>query len=308
MAKKLRTAKTKKRQEVPTSTKLVADAREKFPTRAALEDAILQCQAKMDAAADTGFQKYKTAISSAEDELRTLRPMRLLLPTVTELRDMMDALQMAKESEMKEFNMEQASTIQVEIDGLQDQINKEERFLLTKRIDAKVVMKTRSAESQSTSQSVSTASVTVAGSEDDDSTNLQYGSKGENSIASMTQDYERRMPSDDDDRDVFSLSCGENISTAGGDASKAILEFIAETAPPAFSRAMSKLESAQAKVEMKILGVRDQWRNAMEEKERKLEELNEEKRQGEIMVARFEAGRSVNRRREELINQVTALH
>ena len=119
-------------------SKLIADARERFPTRAALEDAILECRAKIESVELAEFGVDKSALAyatAAEDGLGTLLPMRLLLPTVTELAAMMDALQMVKEKELKEFNIEQARVIQAEIDSFREQIYLEDHYLLQKRID-----------------------------------------------------------------------------------------------------------------------------------------------------------------------------
>merc|ERR1712127_846195 len=64
-----------------------------------------------------------------------LLPLRLILPTVTDLSEMIGVLQIHKEGAMRGLNMEKARNIQSEIEELQDQINKEERYLLKKRMD-----------------------------------------------------------------------------------------------------------------------------------------------------------------------------
>eukprot|EP00584_Thalassiosira_punctigera_P002097 CAMPEP_0172530712 /NCGR_PEP_ID=MMETSP1067-20121228/4358_1 /TAXON_ID=265564 ORGANISM="Thalassiosira punctigera, Strain Tpunct2005C2" /NCGR_SAMPLE_ID=MMETSP1067 /ASSEMBLY_ACC=CAM_ASM_000444 /LENGTH=233 /DNA_ID=CAMNT_0013314959 /DNA_START=77 /DNA_END=775 /DNA_ORIENTATION=+ len=117
---------------------LIADAQKKgFHTREALEDYIRERQAEIDAAVQCGFdvdEKTRTRAELASDELRKLLPLRLILHLATDLAEMIQVLQVQKEGAMRSLDMEKARTIQSEIDELQDQMNKEKQFLLTKRM------------------------------------------------------------------------------------------------------------------------------------------------------------------------------
>eukprot|EP00581_Thalassiosira_minuscula_P001793 CAMPEP_0183744824 /NCGR_PEP_ID=MMETSP0737-20130205/65927_1 /TAXON_ID=385413 /ORGANISM="Thalassiosira miniscula, Strain CCMP1093" /LENGTH=1321 /DNA_ID=CAMNT_0025980477 /DNA_START=126 /DNA_END=4091 /DNA_ORIENTATION=+ len=118
---------------------LIADARKKFPTREALEDSIAERQAEVEAAVNSGFDVDKQTLARAalaDDEVRKLLPLRLILPTIADLQEMIGVLQIHKEGAMRNLNMEKARNIQSEIDELEDQINKEERYLMNKRLDA----------------------------------------------------------------------------------------------------------------------------------------------------------------------------
>jgi len=117
---------------------LIADARKKFPTREALEDSIMERQSEVEQAVNSGFDVDKQTLARAalaDDEVRKLLPLRLILPTVTDLSEMIGVLQVHKEGAMRALNMDKARHIQSEIDELQDQINKEERYLLQKKMD-----------------------------------------------------------------------------------------------------------------------------------------------------------------------------
>lgn len=70
----------------------------------------------------------------ADDEVRKLLPLRLILPTVADLTEMISVLQMHKEGAMRQLDMDNARSVQSEIDELQEQIEKEEKYLLTKRL------------------------------------------------------------------------------------------------------------------------------------------------------------------------------
>lgn len=114
---------------------LIADAREKFPTREALEDNIRERQIEVETAVNSGFDVNKQTLARAalaDDEVRKLLPLRLILPTSADLNEMISVLQMHKEGAMRDLDRDMAQSIQSEIDELQDQINLEEQYLLTK--------------------------------------------------------------------------------------------------------------------------------------------------------------------------------
>ncbi|KAL7552445.1 hypothetical protein ACHAWF_015694 [Thalassiosira exigua] len=116
---------------------LIADARKKFPTREALEDSIRERQAEVEAAVNSGFDVEKQALARAalaDDEVRKLLPLRLILPTVADLSEMISVLQIHKEDAMRALDMEQARGVQGEIDELKEQIDREERYLLKKKM------------------------------------------------------------------------------------------------------------------------------------------------------------------------------
>merc|ERR1712194_373075 len=118
---------------------LIADARKKFPTREALEDSISERQLEVEAAVNSGFDVDKQTLARAalaDDEVRKLLPLRLILPTITDLNEMISVLLVHKEDAMRNLKIDRARDIQSEIDELQEQISKEERYLLQKRIDA----------------------------------------------------------------------------------------------------------------------------------------------------------------------------
>jgi len=119
---------------------LIADARKKFPSREALEDAIRERQKEVEAACNSGFSVDKETLARAavaDDEVRKLLPLRLILPTVTDLTEMIGVLQIHKEAALRGFNMEKVNTIASEISELQKQIEEEERYLLKKAIEQK---------------------------------------------------------------------------------------------------------------------------------------------------------------------------
>jgi len=116
---------------------LIADARTKFPTREALEDSISERQAEVEAAVSSGFDVDKQTLARAalaDDEVRKLLPLRLILPTVTDLTEMIGVLQLHKEGAIRNLDMDKANNIQSEIDELQDQINQEDRYLMKKKM------------------------------------------------------------------------------------------------------------------------------------------------------------------------------
>lgn len=114
---------------------LIADTRQKFPTRAALEDKIRMCQDDVDAAVNSGFDIDRDVLSRAklaDDELRKILPLRLLLPSAADMNEMIEALQTYKEQAMRDMNMVKANSIQSEIEELQTQVAEEERFVMKK--------------------------------------------------------------------------------------------------------------------------------------------------------------------------------
>mmetsp|Transcript_28306 Transcript_28306/g.60346 ORF Transcript_28306/g.60346 Transcript_28306/m.60346 type:complete len:434 (-) Transcript_28306:357-1658(-) len=119
---------------------IIARARKKFPTREALEDAIREYQAVLEQEQEDATASYsgshdvqKKLISSTEDELRMLYPIRLILPTIGDLTEMIGMLQSNRECAMRDLNMDKADGMQREISDLQSQIDNEERYLLKKR-------------------------------------------------------------------------------------------------------------------------------------------------------------------------------
>mmetsp|Transcript_25772 Transcript_25772/g.54484 ORF Transcript_25772/g.54484 Transcript_25772/m.54484 type:complete len:238 (+) Transcript_25772:141-854(+) len=116
-------------------TNLIADAYKKFPTRAALEDSISDLQDKVETAANFGFDVDEKMLARAElanDEVRRLLPLRMILHKATDLTEMIGALQIQKECVMRSQNIKKAEKIQIEIDELQEQIRKEEYYLIMK--------------------------------------------------------------------------------------------------------------------------------------------------------------------------------
>jgi len=116
---------------------LIADARKKFPTREALEVCIRERQEEVERAVKSGFDVDKETLACAalaDDEVRRLLPLRLILPTADDLREMIQVLQTHKEEAMRSLDMIQAANIQSEIDELQEQIDEEDRYMLKKRM------------------------------------------------------------------------------------------------------------------------------------------------------------------------------
>ena len=116
---------------------LIADARVMFPTREALEDAIRERQAEVEAAVNSGFDVTKDALARAalaDDEVRKLLPLRLILPTTADLYEMIQVLQQHKEQALKDLDMDKATGIQSEIDELSDQVEEEERYVTKKKM------------------------------------------------------------------------------------------------------------------------------------------------------------------------------
>ena len=118
-------------------TDLINDARQKFPTRAALEDKIRMCQDEVQVAVNSRFDVDRNVLSRAklaDDELRKILPLRLLLPSTADMNDLIEVLQTHKEQAMRDMDMVKANSIQSEIDELQTQVAEEERFVMKKRM------------------------------------------------------------------------------------------------------------------------------------------------------------------------------
>lgn len=131
-------------QQIDATQHAIARAKEQFPTREALEDAIRDClytieeekkQAEIIATSKSVFDiEAKELISPTEDRLCQLYPLRLVLPTVADLATMLKKFQDHREKAMREFDIEMANSLQTEIDELQLQIEEEERYLLKKKL------------------------------------------------------------------------------------------------------------------------------------------------------------------------------
>lgn len=119
-------------------TDLINDARQKFPTRAALEDTIRIYQDEVEVAVNSGFDVDKEVLSRgklADHELRKILPLRLLLPSAADMNKLIEVLQSHKEEAMREnMDMAKANSIQSEIDELRSQVEEEERFVMKKRM------------------------------------------------------------------------------------------------------------------------------------------------------------------------------
>lgn len=116
---------------------LILEARAKFPTREALEDAIHERQAAVNLAVGSGFDVDKQTLAQAafaDNEVRKLLPLRLVLPSVADLKEMVDVLQSHKEKALKSFDVANALKIQIEIDEIETQIDEEEKYLRRKSV------------------------------------------------------------------------------------------------------------------------------------------------------------------------------
>lgn len=128
---------------------IIANARKRFSTREALEDAIHELETLLEkeeeeaaVAAVQNNKKSKSVLdveaqdctSPTEDKLRELYPLRLILPTVADLTAMLEIVQEHRQNAMRDLNIEQANYIHREIDELQHQIEQEERYLLYKKL------------------------------------------------------------------------------------------------------------------------------------------------------------------------------
>ena len=111
---------------------LVIEARKKFPTREALEDAINERQATVTLAVGPDFEVDRQTLTQAalaDDEVRKLLPLRLILPTAAELREMHTVLQTHKEDALKEYDVSKALKIQLEMDEIEKQVEEEDKYL-----------------------------------------------------------------------------------------------------------------------------------------------------------------------------------
>lgn len=117
---------------------LIADARKKFPTREKLEDAIRERQQEVEAAVNSGFNVDKQTLSRAalaDDEVRRLLPLRLILPSLQDLTEMIGVLQIHKENALRNSNIKKANKLQGEIDELEFQLDLEKKYILQRKLD-----------------------------------------------------------------------------------------------------------------------------------------------------------------------------
>jgi DNA-directed RNA polymerase subunit RPC12/RpoP len=117
---------------------LIADARKKFPTRESLEDAIRERQQEVERAVNSGFDVDKQTLSRAalaDDEVRRLLPLRLILPSIHDLQEMIGVLQIHKENSLRNTNHKKALRLQKEIDELQQQLDLEKQYVLKRKLD-----------------------------------------------------------------------------------------------------------------------------------------------------------------------------
>jgi DNA-directed RNA polymerase subunit RPC12/RpoP len=117
---------------------LIADARKKFPTRESLEDAIRQRQQQVEAAVNSGFSVDKQTLARAalaDDEVRKLLPLRLILPSIHDLSEMVGVLQVHKENALRNSNLKKAMRLQGEIDDLESQLDLEKKYVLKRKIE-----------------------------------------------------------------------------------------------------------------------------------------------------------------------------
>ena len=114
---------------------LEVEARHRFPTREALEDAIQERQAAVSLAVSSSFDVDRQTLAQAalaDDEVRKLLPLRLVLPTATDLREMKAVLMSQAENSLKFGDLTNAFKIQTELDEIQAQIDEEEKYLRRK--------------------------------------------------------------------------------------------------------------------------------------------------------------------------------
>ena len=101
----------------------LANARKEFLTREALEDAITM-----------NVEAAEAGDAQADEELRRLFPLRFVLPTAAEMKEMLEALQKRKINAMRQVSIAEASKIQAEIDELEYQVDKEETHIRKREI------------------------------------------------------------------------------------------------------------------------------------------------------------------------------
>jgi hypothetical protein len=115
---------------------LIAEARKTFPTREALEDCIQSRREEVEAAINSSFDVDKETLERAalaDEEVRKLLPLRLILPTMADLEEMVLVLEEHKENAICEKNDVLIRQFISEIEELQGQIDLERRYIASKR-------------------------------------------------------------------------------------------------------------------------------------------------------------------------------
>lgn len=137
--------KMKQRKEAKTKKaidKSVAAARAKYSTREELEDAIKQrltiaeTVVNAGSAGDCVDELSLCCVEQADAEVRDLIPLRLILPSISELNELMEALNASKETALKNLNMTKAQNIELDIEEVQALLTAEERYIMNKRMSA----------------------------------------------------------------------------------------------------------------------------------------------------------------------------
>ena len=116
---------------------LIAEARKSFPTRTALEDCIQFRRAEVEAAVNSSFDVSKETLARAalaDDEVRKLLPLRLILPTLADLEEMVNVLKSRKLEVMDSKNINKLEAIDAEIEELTKQIELERMYVGPRRI------------------------------------------------------------------------------------------------------------------------------------------------------------------------------
>jgi flavodoxin len=126
---------------------LIAEARKSFPTRTALEDCIQFRRAEVEAAVNSSFDVSKETLARAalaDDEVRKLLPLRLILPSLADLEEMVNVLKSNKLEVMQKDskNIVKLEAIDAEIDELTKQIELEQMYVGPRSI-LKNTIKTR---------------------------------------------------------------------------------------------------------------------------------------------------------------------
>lgn len=101
----------------------MANARKEFLTREALEDAI-----------SNKIEEAEAGNEEAQDELRRIFPLRFVLPTAADMREMVENLSEKKAASLRQVDMMEANKIQAEIDDLEYQIHLEETYIRNKQL------------------------------------------------------------------------------------------------------------------------------------------------------------------------------
>jgi DNA-directed RNA polymerase subunit RPC12/RpoP len=103
-----------------------------------LEDAIRERQQQVEAAVNSGFSVDKQTLARAalaDDEVRKLLPLRLILPSIHDLSEMVGVLQVHKENALRNSNLKKAMRLQGEIDDLESQLDLEKKYVLKRKLD-----------------------------------------------------------------------------------------------------------------------------------------------------------------------------